>query len=301
MKTRLFHFLALPVLLLSFAVRLGWAEQPKDAAKEEAALQKRAEAFVEVFNNGDAKALAAFFTRDGDMVDTEGNHLKGRKAIEEAYQKLFAKTKGAKLFIRITSLRMVSPTLALEDGLTEVLIPDAPPSAARYTVVYVKQDGEWYFESVREAIAVPPSNAKHLEDLSFLIGHWVEDAEKGGSSRASYSWAEQGNFIVNTFELTMKDVSIGGGTQWIGWDAAAKKARAWSFIFNGGFAEGVWTKDGNTWKIAVSASMPDGSKLTATNVLKKIDADHFSVHFIDRSLNGKTLPDEKEVKMKRLE
>src|SRR5258708_23662779 len=103
MKTRLFHFLALPVLLLSFAVQLGWAEQPKDAAKEEAALQKRAEAFVEVFNNGDAKALAAFLTRDGDMVDTEGNHLKGRKAIEEAYQKLFAKTKGAKLFIRITS------------------------------------------------------------------------------------------------------------------------------------------------------------------------------------------------------
>ena len=300
MKTRLLGFLALPAFLLCFTVRLGWAEKPKEPSKEEAALLKRAEAFVEAFNKADAKTMAGFFTKDGDVVNTEGEHLKGRKAIEEAYQKLFAEVKGAKLFIRITSLRVVNPTLALEDGTTEVVIPDAPPSAARYTVVWVKQDAEWYLESVREAVAFPPTNAKHLQDLAFLIGNWVEDAEKGGSSRASYSWAEQGNFIVNTFDLTMKDVSIGGGTQWIGWDAAAKKARAWSFIFNGGFAEGVWTREGNSWKIAVTASMPDGSKLTATNVLKKIDADHFSVQFINRSLNGKALPDEKEVKMKRL-
>ncbi len=299
MKTRLLGFLALPALLLCCGVQLGRAEKPKEPSKEEAALLKRAEAFAAAFNKADAKGMAAFFTKDGDVVNTEGEHLKGRKAIEEAYEKLFSEVKGAKLFIRIASLRVVSPSLALEDGTTEVVIPDSPPSAARYTVVWVKSDGEWYLESVREAVAFPPTNSKYLQDLSFLIGNWIEDAEKGGSSRASYSWAEHGNFIVNTFEVTMKDVSIGGGVQWIGWDAAAKKARAWSFIFNGGFAEGVWTKDGNTWKVAVTVSLPDGGKMTATNVLKKSDADHFSVQFINRSLNGKPLPDDKEIKMKR--
>jgi uncharacterized protein (TIGR02246 family) len=299
MRTRLSGLLAAPMLLCCLTAPFGRAEKPKEPSKEEAALLKRAEAFVAAFNKADAKAMAAFFTSDGDVIDTEGNHLKGRKAIEEAYQKLFAETKGAKLFIRIASLRVVSPTLALEDGTTEVVIPDAPPSAARYTVVWVKQDAEWYLESVREAVAFPPTNSKHLQDLSFLIGNWIEDAEKG-SSRASYSWAEHGNFIVNSFEVTMKDVSLGGGVQWIGWDTAAKKARAWTFIFNGGFAEAVWTRDGNTWKAAVTASMQDGSKLIATNILKKIDADHFSVQFVDRTLNGKPLPDDKEVKMKRL-
>ena len=243
--------------------------------------------------------MAAFYTADADVMTPEGDLLKGRKAIEESYQKLFADAKGAKLFIRITSLRFASPTIALEDGLTEVRIPGAPPSAARYTVVYTKQDGEWYIESVREAIPVPPSNAKHLQDLSFLIGHWVEDVEKGGSSHASYAWAEGGNFIVSSFEVTMSDIPVGGGTQWIGWDAAAKKPRVWTFVFNGGFAEGVWNKDGDKWNIAVTATTQDGKKVTATNVFKKIDNDHFSFQLVKRTLDGKELPDEKEVKMKR--
>jgi uncharacterized protein (TIGR02246 family) len=282
-----------------FCAQAAWAQAAKNP--EEDVLLKRTEAFVVTFNKGDAKALADFFTPDGDMVDPEGQHIKGRKAIEEVYQQYFAATKGAKLFIHITSVRVVRPDLAVEDGLTEVVRPDGPPSAARYTVMYVKQDGQWYLESVREAIAVPPTNATHLQDLAFLIGDWTEDVDKGGAARASYSWAAQGNFLVNTFDLTMQDVSIAGGVQWIGWDAAGKKARSWAFLFNGGFAEAVWAKDGNTWKIALTATMRDGKKMTATNVLTKIDADHFSVQFIERKLDGQPLPDEKAVKMKRVQ
>jgi uncharacterized protein (TIGR02246 family) len=281
-----------------FCAQAAWAQPSKNP--EEEVLLKRAEAFVVTFNTGDAKALADFFTTDGDIVDPEGHHIKGRKAIEEVYQKYFAETKGAKLFIHITSVRVVRPDLAFEDGLTEVVRPDGPPSAARYTVVYVKKDGQWYLESVREAIAVPPTNFEHLQDLAFLIGDWTEDVDKGGAAKASYSLAAQGNFLVNTFDLTMQDVSIAGGVQWIGWDAAGKTARSWAFLFNGGFAEAVWAKDGNTWKIALTATMRDGKKMTATNVLTKIDTDHFSVQFIDRNLDGTPLPDEKAVTMKRV-
>ena len=70
-------------------------------------------------------------------------------------------------------------------------------------------------------------------------------------------------------------------------------------MFNGGYAESVWTKDGNSFKIAITASMSDGGKLTATNIFKKIDADHVSMQFVDRVLNGKALPDDKVLKMKR--
>jgi uncharacterized protein (TIGR02246 family) len=286
---------------LGLALLLTSSAHAQPAGKEEDALRKRAEAFVEAFNKGDARALAALFTSAADLVDQEGHHLKGRKAIEEAYQKFFAQSKGAKLFITITAVRLAKPDLALEDGLTEVLVPDSPPSAARYSNVYVKQDGQWYLESVREAIAVPPTSSEKLQDLEFLIGNWVEDVDKGGSAKFSFSWEGHKNFMVSSFDLTIKDLSIAGGTQWIGWDESVKKPRAWTFLFNGGFAESVWTRDGeNRWKIAITATQRDGKKLTATNTFQKIDPDHYSFRFTARTLDGQPLPDMQEVKMKRV-
>jgi uncharacterized protein (TIGR02246 family) len=296
MKPRLVAAMLGVVLLLSTQ---GWAERPKNA--EEDAIQKKTEAFVAAFNKGDARTLAGLWTREGDLMDQEGHHIKGRKAIEEALGKYFAQAKGARMLIQITSLRVVKPDLALEDGTSEVVSAHgAPPSAARFTAVYVKEDGDWHLESLREAIAVPPTNSEHLQELAFLVGDWTEDVEKGGSARASYTWASQGNFLVNSFDLTIQDVSVAGGVQWIGWDASIKKARSWAFLFNGGFVEGTWTKEGDVWKVALNATMRDGKKMTATNVITKIDNDHVTLHFIDRSLEGKALPDDKVVKMKRV-
>ena len=39
---------------------------------------------------------------------------------------------------------------------------------------------------------------------------------------------------------------------------------------------------------------------TATNVIAKLDDDHFTFQFIDRTLDGKPVPDAKPVKMKRV-
>src|SRR5947209_19989513 len=112
MRSTMFWTLA-AALAVGSTARPAPAAEPFDKAKEEAALQKNAEAFCEAFNKGDAKALAAFFTDDGDIIDQDGRQIKGRKAIEETYAKIFATTKGAKLFIKITSLRVVRPDLAL--------------------------------------------------------------------------------------------------------------------------------------------------------------------------------------------
>jgi uncharacterized protein (TIGR02246 family) len=301
MRKALFCFMIGCGVLAMVPVRSSLAADPVDKAKEEAAIMKNAEAFVAAFNKGDAKSVAAFFTSEADMVDQEGHHFKGRKAIEEVYQRFFEEVKGAKLYLRIGSLRVAKGDLALEDGESEVVQADGPPLAGRYSVVWVKADGKWMMESVREAVATPPNNTEHLRDLAFLIGDWTEDVEKGGSSTASYHWDEHQNFIINNFDVAMKDISVAGGTQWIGWDASAKKARAWSFLFNGGFAESSFAKDGdNKWKVTINATQRDGSKVTATNILKKVDSDHLSFQFVDRKVDGKPLPDDKEIKFKRM-
>src|SRR5271154_3743332 len=131
------------------------AGEPGGSA-EEAALKKKAAAFVEAFHNGDAKAVAAFWTPDGDYIDQTGRRLKGRDAIEKAFTQFFAENKGLKLRIEVASLRLLTPEIALEDGTTDVIPPDgAPPSRSRYTNVHIKKDGEWLLSSVRDAVFSP--------------------------------------------------------------------------------------------------------------------------------------------------
>src|SRR6266516_2342504 len=99
MKTRVFLFLSLITLLIGLATGLGPAQQAKDDAKDKEAIAKKAQAFIDYFHEGNAKAVAAFWTADGDYTDASGKHLKGRPAIEKAFAAMFAENKGAKLRI----------------------------------------------------------------------------------------------------------------------------------------------------------------------------------------------------------
>lgn len=281
------------MLLASSTVRAA-----DDDAKQ--ALKERKEAFIAAFEKGDANALADFWTEDGDYVDQAGHALKGRKAIAAAFEKQFAVAKGAKLHITTTALHVVNGDLAIEDGVTEIVYPnDIPPTAAHYTAIHVKKDGKWQLASVRDAILVPASNHEKLSELAWLEGDWMDEAEKGEQAKASYSWAENDNFLVSNFATTLKDVPVAGGTQWIGWDAANKTIRSWAFNSNGGFAEGTWSRDGDKWTIKVNATPRDGKKITATVVITKVNDDHLTWKSTDRMVDGKAVPDSNLIKMKR--
>jgi uncharacterized protein (TIGR02246 family) len=293
--------LALAVLLVGLAAPPALAQQPSDKAKEEAALLKKAEAFVEAFHNGDAKVLATFWTPDGEYLDQTGRHFKGPNAILKAFTNFFAENKGLKLRIDSTALRFVTPEVAIEDGATAVIPPDGgPPSRARYTIVHVKRDGQWYLASVRESAFVPPTNAEHLHELAWAIGDWVDETDKGEVARVSFAWAENQGFLVSTFGTTIKNIPVGGGTQWIGWDPLAKHIRSWTFDTEGGFGEGSWTRDGNKWLIKTNSVLQDGTKVAATSIVTRIDADTISWQSRDRTVDGKPVPDIKEVRMKRV-
>jgi uncharacterized protein (TIGR02246 family) len=286
---------------LVLLVRLpAWADDRKDNGAEEKALHKRATDFIAAFDKGDAEAVAAFWAPNGDYVDQAGTIRSGRKAIAAAFARQFAAKKGGKLQIHPTALRFVRPDLAIEDGTTEVSYPEAPPLATRYTAVHVKQDGQWYLASVRDAIAVPPSNHEHLRDLDWLTGEWVDETDKGEVGKVVYSWAENDNFLVATFATTLKDVPVSGGRQWIGWDSVGKQIRSWGFYSTGAFSEGTWSGDGNKWTVRVTTTLRDGKKLSATNVITRVDADHLTWESVKRTLDGKELPDTVAVKMKRV-
>jgi uncharacterized protein (TIGR02246 family) len=278
----------------------GAAAQPKADQNATPGKGKRAQEFIAAFEKGDAKAVAAFWTQNADYVDQTGREFKGRAAIEKMYEKLFAGSKGMKLNIIVTSARLVGTDVAMEDGITEVTPAGGGlPSSARFSAVLVKKDGEWYFESVRDSIPHPPSNAEHFDELEWLLGEWTGDAEKGESARASYAWAENRNFIVSQFATTVDGVPVVGGTQWIAWDAVDKQIRSYSFYSGGGIGEALWIKNGESWALTVNAKTSTGKKISATNIVTKVDNDHMTWQVTKLTVDGDAVPDPKLVKLKR--
>jgi uncharacterized protein (TIGR02246 family) len=293
------------VLPLAVACAIGYGTSPArgaDSDPQEAAITKTAEAFVEAFAKGDAKAVASFWTPDGDYVDPSGRVLSGRPAIEKDFADLFAENKGLKLRIEVASLKFPTPDTAVEDGVTAVIAPDGTaPSRARYSNFLVKKDGQWLLASVREANYVAPSNYDNLRPLEWVIGDWVDENPGSELARISFAWAPDQNFIVSTRTVETKEGVLDRGTQWIGWDPVSKQIRSWNFEADGGFGEGAWSKDGEKWVIKTTSVLADGSKVIATNIVSPLNGDSISLQSKEQTVDGKALPDTNETKMKRAE
>lgn len=298
MSLRRTGWMVLSILLASLTAAAVRA-QPGDA-RDKATLAKNAEAFIVAFDQGDAKALASFWTPDGDYTSQTGRHLKGRDAIEKTFQDFFANNKGLKVRIESDSLRFVSPDVAVEDGMTFVLSPDgAPPSRTRYTIVHVKKEGKWSLSSVRDAPYSAPSNFEHLRGLQWAVGSWSGQGDGGDAEQLSLSWTDNQNFLIGSFTTTVKGVSVGRATHWIGWDPQAKRIRSWIFDAAGGFGEGVWTREADKWVVKTKSVLQDGKNATATFVLGRADANTFTLQARDRTVDGQAVPDTREFKLKR--
>jgi uncharacterized protein (TIGR02246 family) len=277
------------------------AAQGKGDPQDKEALAKRAEAFVDAFHKADAKALAAFWTPDGDHTDQAGRQLKGRTAIEAAFKEMFSANKGLKLLVVSEALRFVTPDVAIEDGVTEVIPTDGgPPTRARFTIVHVKLNGSWQLSSVRNSPYVPPSSAEHLGALGWAIGNWAGAREKGEVEQLSLAWTESQNFITGSFSTTAQNVSLGSAKVWVGWDPLSKRVRSWTFDDTGAFGEGSWTADGKKWVVKTTSVLPDGKKASATLIIAPVDADTITLQARDRSAGDERLPDVPEVKLKRV-
>jgi uncharacterized protein (TIGR02246 family) len=298
---RRLSLLFLLALMAGLVAGPGEGQQSKGDTRDKEAIAKNTEAFIEAFHKGDAAALAAFWTPDGDYTTETGRRLKGREAIEKGLQAFFAQNKGLKVRVESDSLRFVTSEVAIEDGTTFVISADgSPPSRARYTIVHVKKEGQWFLSSVRDAPFTPPSNLEHLGALEWVVGNWFAENDKGDAQHLSVSWTDTQNFMVASFAATIKGVSVGRATHWIGWDPQAKHIRSWIFDATGGFGEGAWTGDGDEWAIKTKSVMQDGKNATATFFLRRVDADTLTLQARDRTVDGKPAPDAPVFKLKRV-
>src|SRR5262245_32923893 len=70
---------------------------------DEDAIRKASAELTAALEKGDAKALAALWTEEGEYVADDGTTVRGRAALEAAYAKFFAKNPHAKVQATVDS------------------------------------------------------------------------------------------------------------------------------------------------------------------------------------------------------
>ncbi len=272
--------------------------QTNDNDADLAAIRQTAKSYLDAFDQGDAKAVAAHWTEDGEYIDQTGLALLGREAIEKGFEEFFSKNNGAKLQLKIESLRLLEEDVAVEIG--ESALTDANGKAgdrARYKAIHVKQDGTWKIQSVHEGPPLPPSNYQHLKDLEWMIGNWVDEEVREDTQQPTLvvhtqaRWSPHRNFVVRDFTATMENQVVTTGTQRIGWYSPADQIRSWAFDSDGGISVGVWSKNGDQWVVKTEQVLRDGKISSETETVTIDDLHAHNWRITNRTLDGKSLPD----------
>lgn len=268
-------------------------------AKDEAAIRAAVQGFAVAFQTGDAKALAALFTDEGEYLDEGSKPIHGRDALAKQYSEFFAKRKELTATAKTDSIRFLGPDTAIEEGTFTVALKDTPRNSNRYSALYVRQGDKWLIALLKEWQDETTSQAK-LEDLAWLIGTW-ESAGVDSNAKTTYSWAANKTYILSEFTITPKkdgEKPI-SGMQIIGVDPAVGRIRSWLFGSDGGIGEATWAWDGERWMIDSAGTLADGSSTSAMNFLARSGSDAFTWRSVSRVHAGVSLPDVPAVTVKR--
>jgi uncharacterized protein (TIGR02246 family) len=259
-----------------------------------AGLEKAATDFVTAYNKKDAAAIAALFTEDGEMCGLTGDDLtSGRDQIKAHYEEVFAEDDVPSLAIEVKSVRLVAPTLAIEDGTAHKTPPgdNEPPHSTDYTAVLMKSsDGVWKIASTRR-LKDSTSAAGQLGELADVLkGEWTA-MNDGVRVDLAFGWDKSGKFLTGEMLTTTADAAPQAGTLRISWDAAKKSIVSWIFDAEGGVSQGTWTATDDGWLIRSEGTTGDGETMTANQQLTTDGKDTLIWAVTNKVIDGEKQPD----------
>jgi uncharacterized protein (TIGR02246 family) len=290
MRHTLITAAALIATVLAGAAIVSASPDPS-RADDENAIRQTGKAFIKASNAHDAKALAALFSPAGEIVNDEGHVIQGRAAIEQTYAAMFQAYPNLKISGSTQSLRFVCPAVAIEDGTSVIKHKSGEGTEHdRYSVVYVKEDGRWQVASARDLPGEDSAGGDELDQLGWLIGQWVDESPDAMVA-TSYRWDENRRAILSEFKIQIGGRPAMTGSVRIAWDPSTKKLHSWVFDSEGGFAQGVWTRDGNRWVVKLTGSRRDGNLASATNIITHVAKDRMTWQSRDRVVGDEVRPD----------
>lgn len=307
------YWISVSFATAAFATVSGVPADDEAAAKpgdDEAAVRAVGAEFTRLFNADDAHGLAGLFTEKARIVAVDGTVIDGREAIERQFAAIFAQSPGNTIEIKVESLRFLGSEAAIEEGISTFAArpvegePAPPPVSSRYVVGYVKQAGKWLQDSIRDFPLTLPGDPtdktahEQLQRLDWLVGEWIDEGDDA-EVHTSCQWSDNGSFLLRSFEIHIHGRADRTGSQRIGWDPRVKQLRSWVFDSDGGFSEGVWSKQGDRWLIKSTGVLKDGRSVSATNIIDRTGRDSYRWSSIERTLDGEVLPDAEEITLVR--
>ena len=158
----------------------------------------------------------------------------------------------------------------------------------------MKQDGRWQIASARDLPDEEAEAGDELEQLGWLVGQWVNESPEALVA-TSYRWDDQRHAILGEFKVQVGGRPAMTGTQRIGWDPVAKKLHSWVFDSQGGFGEGLWTRNGNQWIVKTTGTRGDGNGASATRIITQVTKDRMTWQSHDRVVGGELQPDVEKI------
>ena len=268
-------------------------KKPPAEATELDGLKASAAAFEKAFNSGNAKAIAAQFTENAEIIDEDGDVVQGRSKIEARFAELFKEFTKAQIAVELTSLRQLSPDVAVEDGFSATtLSPEEPGSRSPYTLVHLKRDGKWLIASVRDFPAEAAEATAHdqLAQLEWLVGHWLDESPDG-RVETTCQWSDDGNYLLQDYVVKTRRGVTMKGTQRIAWDALRHTVRSWAFDHSGAFTEATWTPIEEAWILKVEGVTADGQGASVTRVVTPISGESFQIDSTSFVVGNELQPD----------
>jgi len=295
------------LVLLTGAVVLGFrgsAEGPaqvggpsgtKADPNDRSQIESSARSFADAFNKGDAKAVAAMWTENGEFREPSGQTIVGRAAIEKLYAELFKANAGAKIEVLVKSVRFPAKDLAVEEGLLRSWRGSKDlPSSTAYVAVQVRENGQWKIALSSEAGA----GQDRLEDLDWLLGDWTTKV-KDDTMKLSLKHDPKKPVIQATFTRTAAGKEPLTGNIRIAPDPETGQIRSWGFEDDGAHSQALWFCDGKSWILDCRGVLADGTPTAERIVLQRVTPDIITWRAIDRVLGETPLPDTTPVRLTR--
>ncbi|MGI9472146.1 MAG: YybH family protein [Rubripirellula sp.] len=251
------------------------AELPFKIPEREKPFWDSAQSFVDAYAKGDSSGIGELFTEDAEFYDEFGERTEGREAIVAMFQGVFDTSPDARVDeIIIERVRMITDTVAMEEGQVFTFEnPGEARSQSRYVALHTRgSDNVWRINSLKDFPRQATGRQEQLLQLTWLIGNWVNE-NNDSVVHTSCEWSEDGNYLLRRFTVRTHDGREMNGVQRVGWDPALKKLRSWTFDSEGGFFNGLWTKNGEQWLLTSAGVTAGGDTVTATSVYDVIDSE----------------------------
>lgn len=269
-------------------------------------LEAATRAYVDAANGRRFDLLADQWTDGAELVEG-GGRIVGRAAIVASIREWLEANPDARLAIRMTGVKPLGASLARVSGVMSFTRePGAKPIETAFESLRVVEGNTW---RLAESI-VEPSQVDALESLAWMVGTWrAADPDSGATIDASYQRVAGGHVILGGVRHRApardgRPASEIDVVELIHPDKATGSVRSWVFDSTGARAEGVFETDGTAFNrrfVGTTADGAVGDVASWVQVIVPTGKSSCTMQSIERTLDGRPLPDQAPMHFKRQE